>query len=72
MSISHVTKGFVAHFAIIIWLFGMIFNKAHVAIAGHRLGECQIPVALRILYTQTVGILISRRIVCTQQCLPLV
>ena len=41
----------------------MIFNKAHVAIAIHRLGEYHITVALRILYTQTVGTQISRRIV---------
>ena len=43
--------------------FGMIFNKAHVAFAIHRLGEYHITVALRILYTQTVGNQISRCIV---------
>ena len=56
LSISHVTKGFITH-------FGMIFNKAHVAFARHRLGECHIPVALKIMFTQTVDTLISRRTV---------
>ena len=48
---------------ILLLSFGIFFNKAHVAFARHRLGEYHIAVALRILYTQTVGTQISRRIV---------
>ena len=66
------------YFALLLILllsFGMIFNKAHVAFVRHRLGECHIPVALKILYTQTVGTLISRCIVFVSDlgllCLPM-
>ena len=34
---------------ILLLSFGMIFNKAHVAFAGHQLGECHIHVALKFL-----------------------